>query len=154
MYQRILVPVDGSPISERGLDEAIGLARLTGGRLRLMHVVDELSVAMGATAGFASVGADTFRLLRDGGEQILANAKARVEAARLPVDTVLDDTLGGRICDLVVAQARQWPAELIVIGTHGRRGVGRLLLGSDAEQVLRLAPVPVLLVRAAEEQGT
>jgi nucleotide-binding universal stress UspA family protein len=111
-------------------------------------------VAMGGTAGFASVGADTFRLLRDGGEQILANAKARVEAARLPVDTVLDDTLGGRICDLVVAQARQWPAELIVIGTHGRRGVGRLLLGSDAEQVLRLAPVPVLLVRAAEEQGT
>jgi nucleotide-binding universal stress UspA family protein len=65
------------------------------------------------------------------------------------VDSVLDDTLGGRISDRVLAQAQQWPAQLIVIGTHGRRGVGRLLLGSDAEQVLRQAPVPVLLVRAA-----
>ena len=47
-------------------------------------------------------------------------------------------------------QARQWPADLIVIGTHGRRGVGRMLLGSDAEQIVRTAPVPVLLVRALE----
>jgi nucleotide-binding universal stress UspA family protein len=150
MYQRILVPVDGSPTSERGLDEAIQLARLTGGRLRLLHVVDGLSVAMGSSAGFMPVAPDTFSLLREGGDQILANARTRVEAATIPVDTVLDDTLGGRICDLVVAQARQWPADLIVIGTHGRRGVGRVLMGSDAEQVLRLAPVPVLLVRAAE----
>jgi nucleotide-binding universal stress UspA family protein len=150
MYQRILVPVDGSPTAERGLDEAIGLARLTGGRLRLMHVVDELSVALGSSGGFMTAGPDTFQLLRQGGEEILANAKARVEAAGLAADTVLDDTLGGRICDLVVTQAQQWPADLIVIGTHGRRGVGRLLMGSDAEQVLRLAPVPVLLVRAAE----
>lgn len=150
MYQRILVPVDGSPTSERGLDEAIRLARLTGGRLRLLHVVDELSVALGNAGGFAVAAPDMFKLLREGGEQILASARARVEAAGLPVDTALDDTLRGRVCDLVVAQAQQWPADLIVIGTHGRRGVGRLLMGSDAEQILRLAPVPVLLLRAAE----
>jgi nucleotide-binding universal stress UspA family protein len=47
--------------------------------------------------------------------------------------------------------AKSWGAELIVIGTHGRRGVGRILLGSDAEQTVRIAPVPVLLVRAPEE---
>jgi nucleotide-binding universal stress UspA family protein len=150
MYQRILVPVDGSPTSERGLDEAIRLARLTGGRLRLMHVVDELSLAMANGGGFSMARPDMFQLLRDGGAQILAQAQARVEAASLPVDTLLDDTLGGRVAELVVAQARQWPAELIVIGTHGRRGVGRLVMGSGAEQILRLAPVPVLLVRAAE----
>ena len=51
------------------------------------------------------------------------------------------------MCDLVAKAAKEWPAELVVIGTHGRRGVGRLLLGSDAEQILRLSPVPVLLVR-------
>lgn len=150
MYQRILVPVDGSPTSDRGLDEAIRLAQLTGGRLRLMHVVDELSLALGNAGGFSMATPDMFQLLRDAGAQILAQARARVEAAALPVDTVLDDTLGGRVCDLVVTQAKQWPADLIVIGTHGRRGVGRLVMGSGAEQILRLAPVPVLLVRAAE----
>ena len=150
MYQRILVPVDGSPTSGRGLDEAIRLARLTGGRLRLLHVVDELSVSLGGAGAFTG-GAmpDTFALLREAGQSILAQAQAQVEAAGVPVDSVLDDSLGGRICDRVLAQSQAWPAELIVIGTHGRRGVGRLLLGSDAEQVLRQATVPVLLVRAA-----
>jgi len=66
----------------------------------------------------------------------------------VPVDGVLLDTFNRRLCDLVVRAARDWPADLVVIGTHGRRGVGRLLLGSDAEQILRLSPVPVLLVRA------
>ncbi len=150
MYQRILVPVDGSPTSGRGLDEAIRLARLTGGRLRLLHVVDELSVSLGGVSAFSGTPApDTFSLLREAGQAILAQAQGQVRAAGVPFDSVLDDTLGGRICDRVVAQAQQWPAELIVIGTHGRRGVGRLLLGSDAEQVLRQAPVPVLLVRDA-----
>jgi nucleotide-binding universal stress UspA family protein len=153
MYERILVPVDGSATSDRGLDEAIKLARLTGGRIRLMHVVDELSVALGNASAFSGTTAETFRVLREGGEQILAAARARVEAAGLPVDIALDDTLGGRISDRIVAQAREWPAEVIVIGTHGRRGMGRLLMGSDAEQVTRLATVPVLLVRAEEAKG-
>lgn len=153
MYQRILVPVDGSPTSNRGLDEAVRLARLTGASLRLLHVVDELSVALGNAAAFSGTAPETFALLREGGEKILADGRARVEAAGLPVDTVIDDTLRGRISELVAKQAADWPADLIVIGTHGRRGVGRLLMGSDAEQVLRLAPVPVLVVRAAEVAG-
>jgi nucleotide-binding universal stress UspA family protein len=72
-----------------------------------------------------------------------------VEKADIPVDTVLADTLQGRVCDLVIDEANRWKADLIVIGTHGRRGPGRLAMGSDAEQILRLAPAPVLLVRAA-----
>jgi len=52
------------------------------------------------------------------------------------------------VSDLVIDQAREWGANLIVLGTHGRRGVNRMLLGSDAEQILRMATVPVLLVRA------
>ncbi|MGA7537737.1 MAG: universal stress protein [Steroidobacteraceae bacterium] len=50
----------------------------------------------------------------------------------------------------IVQRAREWPADLIVCGTHGRRGVRRLLLGSDAEYILRHTPVPILLVRASE----
>lgn len=147
MYQRILVPVDGSPTAQRGLAEAIALARSGGGRLRLLHVVDELSFALSADA-FASYAGDMLTLLREGGEQILAKARAEVEAAGVAVETVLRDSYAGRVGDLVAAEASAWPADLIVIGTHGRRGVGRLFMGSDAEQVLRLAPVPVLLVRA------
>ena len=147
MYQRILVPVDGSPTSRRGLDEAIAVGRLTGARLRLMHVVDQTSFAMSADA-FGAYTGDLLTLLRQGGEQILVDAKAKVEAAGLAADTVLRESLAGRVCDLVTAEARAWPAELIVLGTHGRRGAGRMLLGSDAEQILRLSPVPVLLVRS------
>ncbi|MCR5868735.1 MAG: universal stress protein [Aquincola tertiaricarbonis] len=146
-YQHILVPVDGSPTGLRGLDEAVALARLTRGRLRLLHVVDELTFASGFETGTAFM-ADVVPLMREAGEAVLRESAARVQAAGVPVDTVLCDRFATRVCDAVVTEARQWPADLIVLGTHGRRGVGRLLLGSDAEQVLRLAPVPVLLVRA------
>jgi nucleotide-binding universal stress UspA family protein len=146
MYQRILVPVDGSAYSNRGLAEAIALARLTGARLRLVHVIDEAFVALGMD-GAAGAGADLIGLAREAAQRVLADAVAQVEAAGIAVDQCLLDSFNGRLCELVVAEARAWNADLIVIGTHGRRGVGRLLLGSDAEQILRLAPVPVLLVR-------
>ena len=149
MYSRILVPVDGSATSARGLAEAIALARLTGAQLRLVHVVDEISFSMAAD-GFSGMGSEMLSLLREGGAKVLADARALVEAAGLAVDTVLKDSFQGRVCDLVVAEAQAWPADLIVIGTHGRRGAGRLFMGSDAEQVLRLASVPVLLVRKPE----
>jgi nucleotide-binding universal stress UspA family protein len=149
MYQRILVPVDGSATSARGMAEAIALARLTGAQLRLLHVVDEMSFSLAAD-GFSGMAGEMLSMLREGGVKVLAAAQAQVEAAGLKVDTVLKDSFQGRVCDLVVAEAEAWPADLIVIGTHGRRGAGRLFMGSDAEQVLRLASVPVLLVRSPD----
>lgn len=152
MYQRILVPVDGSPTSTRGLKEAIKLARLTGARLRLIHVVDELALASGLEAATMMTG-EMMQLVREGGERLLARARASAEKAGVATDTVLGDSLAGRICDQVVDQARKWRADLIVLGTHGRRGLGRMLLGSDAEMIVRLANVPVLLVRAKPAPG-
>jgi nucleotide-binding universal stress UspA family protein len=149
MYTKILVPVDGSPTSNRGLDEAIKLARLTGAKLKLLHVVDLLTIAMTPEAG-AGLTAQMVDLLTEGGKTILADARARVQAADLDVDTELIDSLAVRVCDQVVDVAKAWGADLIVIGTHGRRDVGRLMIGSDAEQIVRRAPAPVLLVRAAE----
>ncbi len=146
MYQRILVPVDGSPTADLGLDEAIRLARLTGATLRLVHAVDELSFATGLEPA-AVYAADLIPLLREAGVKVLERAQARAAAAGISADTVLLESFAGRLSDFVVEQAQAWQAELIVIGTHGRRGVRRLLLGSDAEQILRSAPVPVLLVR-------
>ena len=149
MYQRILVPIDGSPTAERGLAEAIKLGRLTGAQLRLVHVVDELSFALSASQGMTTMTGDVLDMLREAGAEILAQGAASVRAAGLQVDTVLKDSLAGRVSDLVFREAGAWPADLIVLGTHGRRGVGRLFLGSDAETIVRSAPVPVLLLRAA-----
>ncbi len=149
MYQRILVPVDGSATSGRGLEEAIRMARQSGGQLRLIHVIDELSMSlsMDAYSGFAG---DWLGLLREGGQQVLQEAQDTVKAAGVPVDSVLLDNFSAPLHEHVNAEAARWNADLIVLGTHGRRGVGRALLGSSAEQVLRSASVPVLLLRSPE----
>ena len=146
MYQRILVPTDGSATSEKALSEAIAMARLSGGSIRLLHIVDALTVAA-VSDGLASYSDTLLPLLHEGGRQILEAAQQRVAAAGVAVEGTLREVVAGRVCDLVQEAAAAWPADLIVIGTHGRRGVQRLLLGSDAEQILRSATVPVLLVR-------
>jgi len=148
MYQRILVPIDGSTTASRGLDEAIELAGLTHASMRLIHVVDQLSYAVGFDA-YAAYDPEILVQVRQAGKQMLEQGRARVAAAGVPVDVLLVDSMASRLSEIVVEQAKSWGADLIVIGTHGRRGVGRLLLGSDAEQIVRVAPVPVLLVRAA-----
>ena len=148
MYQRILVPIDGSPTSDRGLDEAITLARITGGSIRLVNILDELVFTTGFESG-ATYTDTVLPALRQGSERILAAAARRVTAAKVAVDTLTSECFAKRPCDVIVEEAARWPADLIVVGTHGRRGVNRMMLGSDAEQVARIAPVPVLLVRSA-----
>ncbi|CAB3815077.1 TRAP-T-associated universal stress protein TeaD [Achromobacter dolens] len=152
MYQRILVPVDGSPTSERGLQEAIRLALLTHASLRLIHVIGEMSFMLGIDAyGYAA--GELLDLLRKDGTEILQQASATVRAQGVPVDSVLYENLDKTVQQRIIAEAEMWKADLIVIGTHGRRGVRRLVLGSSAEGVLRTSPVPVLLVRAPEESA-
>ena len=143
IYQRILVPVDGSPTSNAGLDEAIRIASVTGAKLRLVHVLDGLVFGLG-TETFVG---DVLGMLSEAGAQILAQGKARAETSRVATETFITEVFGERVCDVVADQASGWKADLIVIGTHGRRGARRLVMGSDAEQIVRSAPVPVLLVR-------
>lgn len=149
MYERILVPIDGSDTASRGLDEAIALASRLGAELHLLYVVDaRLLIAE------VSVFAPPSQLLDDwraAGEKLLAEGLARVRAASLRGDGAVRCDPGLRVCDLIVQEARQCGAGLIVMGTHGRHGLRRMALGSDAELVLRDAPVPVLLVRAEEQ---
>ncbi|MEO7117140.1 MAG: universal stress protein [Caldimonas sp.] len=152
MYQRILVPIDGSPTSTQGLDEAIRLAKVTGGRIRLLHVLDELVFPTGFGTG-ASYLEDVMPRKRLEGQRILDKGRDHVQAAGVAVDTFESECFATRTSDVVCAEATAWNADLIVIGTHGRRGVGRVLLGSDAEQVVRSASIPVLLVRAADESA-
>jgi nucleotide-binding universal stress UspA family protein len=150
MYPLILVPLDGSPTAQRGLTEALALARALGSTLRIVHVVDahqlpaEISAA--ATVGQLLEGwrADGQRIVHQAGET------ARMAGVEAQEGVLFDPA--GRVCDLIIDDARRAGAGLIVMGTHGRRGWRRLALGSDAELVLRESPVPVLLVRAAEAE--
>ena len=146
MYDRILVPVDGSPTSDKGLTEAIALAKLTGGRIKLLHVFEAPFLAIGSESALLR-GEDIHDVTRGAAEQVLAKAAAQVKASGVEAAQVLLDCEGRRLCDLVAETSLAWAASLIVLGSHGRRGLQRMLLGSDAEQILRTAPVPVLLVR-------
>jgi nucleotide-binding universal stress UspA family protein len=149
MYKKILVPVDGSPSSLRGLDEAIKLAKESNAAVCLVHAVNEFFVDMGF--GPAVMTPELIESLRDGGAIILNSAASKVRELGLKPETVLLDRVGTTVADLILKQAKEWSADLIVMGTHGRRGLSRLAMGSDAELVVRSATVPVLLVRAAEK---
>jgi len=153
MYQRILVPIDGSAASTQGLDQAIQLAKITGAHVRLVHVMDRLSFATGIEA-YASYNSDLIPRMKEAAEKILDDGSRRAEAAGVRFDTSLIDNLALPIGERVKECVEDWGAELVVIGTHGRRGIKRLLMGSDAEQIMRLSPVPVLLVKAAGEGGS
>ena len=146
MYKRILVPVDGSETSNRALVAALQMARETSGRVRLLHAIDELAYL----SAFEYSG-QVLEAARKGGAKTLEDAAAIATASGVPADHKLVEVTGQRLGEVVADEARNWDADLIVIGTHGRRGVSRVLLGSGAEQVLRLAPVPVLAVRTPEE---
>lgn len=144
MYTTILSPVDGSETSKRGAQEAIRLAKDQQAQLRFLCVIDTYMPALDPEIAF-DVG--VIESLRKWGEKILSESMAAATAAGVAAETTLVETAGGRVAELIVEQARQWPAAIIVMGTHGRRGFNHLLMGSDAEAVIRLSPVPVLLVK-------
>ena len=148
MYKRLLVPIDGSETARLGLEEAVRLGKSTGGRIRLIHVVNELPLMSPTMTG--TVMTEIIDALREQGSRILASAEDTVRSAGLEAETRLVEAMGGPAGEQVVRDAAAWPADVIVCGTHGRRGVRRIVMGSDAEYILRHTPVPVLLVRASE----
>jgi nucleotide-binding universal stress UspA family protein len=145
VYQRIFVPVDGSAAATLGLSEAIRLAKNQRSQLRLFHIADERVVDCGFGPG--TYGGELIESAREDGRKILSNAQALAQQGGMAPEILLMDSMGGQIAALIIAQARAWSADLIVMGTHGRRGISRLAMGSDAECVVRNAPVPVLLIR-------
>jgi nucleotide-binding universal stress UspA family protein len=150
MYKKILVPVDSSPTSLCGLREAIRLAKDQGATLRLLHVVDELLVGMGYVQ--TAIDYEAFvKAVRECGKRVLESMQGEARAQGLTAESELVEAVGGRAADMIVDAATQWGADLIVMGTHGRKGIGRLLMGSDAELVLRTSTVPVLMIRNPQE---
>lgn len=145
MYARILVGIDGSYPSVLALDEAIRLAKALGSKLRILHVVDE-GLVLSPNVPSANLG-ETEPARLEEGRSILDSARDRARKEGVEPETVLLEEMTHQPGRLLVDQAAEWPADLIVCGTHGRSGVQRLVLGSDSEYVARHATVPVLLVR-------
>ena len=146
MYRRILVPLDGSRTSQLGLGEAVKLAKSQGSSLRLLHVVDELMLM--TTPEMAYDVAELIEVLKQDGRRILEKGAAHARKHGVKVQTSLVESAGGHAAQTIIDEARKYHASLIVLGTHGRRGLKRMVMGSDAEEVVRNAPAPVLLVRS------
>ena len=145
MFKRILVPVDGSATSSKALTQALRLAKENGSKVRLVHSIDEL-----VYVGAYDYSADLVKAVREAGAKVLADALAIAKAAGVEADTRLVDLPPQRLGASVAKEAESWDADLIVLGTHGRRGFSRVMLGSGAEQIIREAKVPVLTVRSDE----
>jgi nucleotide-binding universal stress UspA family protein len=146
-WLRILVPVDGSAAAAAGATEAIRLAAAHGADICLLHVREKLP----ALQGMDVVGKrQSIENVTRFGRKVLAAVRSAAERNGVRVRTVLRQNPRASVAETIVAEARSWRADAIVMGTHGRRGITRLVLGSAAEATLRLAPVPVLLVRAPD----
>jgi nucleotide-binding universal stress UspA family protein len=144
MYERILVAVDGSDTSSHALREGIALAKKFETPLRIVHVIENAYVRVGPAEGINVE--PIAQAWREAGQKVLDEASAQARSAGVETETALLEEVG-RVSEIVVEEAKRWNADLIVIGTHGRHGLQHLLLGSVAEGVLRIAPVPVLAVR-------
>jgi nucleotide-binding universal stress UspA family protein len=146
MFKRILVAVDGSQTGELALQTAIRLATELQAQLRIAHAADIANINQDAEFPNRSRMAEN---IIKNGQDILSGSEAIAASAGVAAETTLItiDTLKKRIPEAIAEEAETWPADLIVIGTHGRSGLARLFLGSVAEGVARVASKPVLLVR-------
>jgi len=146
MYRKILVPIDGSHTAKEGLREAIRLAQESrGATIRLLHVLEPLPALQGMEVIITK---QVLRNLHAFGNRVLKDAKSLVEQQGIRAEAVFRKPGTGRASAAIIAEAGRWKPDVIVMGTHGRRGISRLVMGSDAEAVARFAPVPVLLIRA------
>ncbi len=144
MYQRILVPIDGSATSERALDEAIKFAQQQNSRIELVHVLEDIWYF--DNENYLNY-AELVQTMRYSGEKILAQAQNKFLQAGVMVDIRLLEAQGERVANVIINEAKNSLADLIIIGTHGRSGFNRMLLGSIAEGVMRMAHIPILLIR-------
>ncbi len=124
MYAKILVPIDGSQASAAGLTEAIKIAQSQGSEIRLVHVVDDLILEAGYGAGIYAC--DAVEALRKAGRELLDAAQTTARHEGVTTNSVLLESVGGPASDVIVAEAKAWSADLVVMGTHGRHGLARL----------------------------
>lgn len=146
LFQRILVAVDETEVSHGAVDLAAMLAKEHGGTLTIVHAVDWAGIAAQMESGVELSDPEPIvEAMREGGRKVLAAAAARAKALGVTArERLIDD----RPVDAVAEVVGEIKATLVVVGTHGRHGIGRLFLGSVAEGVLRQSTIPVLVTKA------
>ena len=148
MYKNILVPIDGSKLSDKAAKEAVGLARAVGAKLTLFHCVADFPAPVYAESAIlaAQITAGQYRkeAVRHA-EEVLAKAAAKLASAGLAIDTM--HAVGDLPYNAIVGAAVKKKCDLIVMASHGRRGLSGFLLGSETQKVLTHSKVPVLVVR-------
>jgi nucleotide-binding universal stress UspA family protein len=149
MYKRILVCFDESPTSSRALLAALQLAALRDSAIRIVHVLEH-PMSLGGYP-YGPRGEHYLHLAQRHAQDVLKGALDTADLSGQQADIRLIDGAGQRLGEAIAAEAQSWSADLVVVGSHGRHGVRRALLGSGAEQILRLAHVPVLVVRGEAE---
>ncbi|WP_300336102.1 universal stress protein [Accumulibacter sp.] len=151
MYKRIMVALDQSFMTGRVLETAIELAKSTGARIAICHAIDETILAQREVAMMLpnSVGKTEARL-RLGAEGFLGKAAETVRAAGVEVEIKVVESEQKHVSDMLIDAAAEWHADLLVVGTHGRRGIERYFVGSVAERLVRKGRRSLLLVRSEE----
>ena len=149
MFKTILVPTDGSPLSAKAIDAALRLAKLAGGRIVAFHVVEPYPL-QGAYAaegsGIPALQPESFAERgREYAQRVLDGVAAAAAAAQVPCST--DHAISHSASEAIVDQARREGCDLIVMASHGRRGLKGLLLGSETQKVLTHSKIPVLVYR-------
>jgi nucleotide-binding universal stress UspA family protein len=151
MYSHILIATDGSELAQKGVDHGLSLAKQLGSKVTILNVSEPLSPylfggEMGAGAAVASIDFEAYRRQqRDAATTVLDKAKAAAAGAGVPVDTLYVEEM--RPAEAIVDTAKERNCSLIIMASHGRRGLGRLFLGSQTIEVLTHSPIPVLVVR-------
>ena len=147
MYKRILCPVDGSETSNYGVSEAIALAKGQGAIMLFFHIIDDYIPIVDGLGSLPHVNVSD--VLLSNAKMVLKKANDEAESHGVKAETKMIKVFSGNLADIIVNEAKDWDADIIVMGTHGLRGFDRLVMGSDAESVVRTSPVPVMLLNMA-----
>nr|WP_296749573.1 universal stress protein [Thioalkalivibrio sp.] len=151
MYRHIFVAIDDSPTSRKALKEAISLAQIHGATLEIAHAIDENLVHVFHAKGMTTTTRKELKkVLRTDAEACLESAVKQAEKAGVKATPRLLRGHGEHNSDLIASAIQESQADLLVVGSHGRRGVRRLFLGSVAENLARKVSISVLMVRGTE----
>jgi len=149
MYTRIMAAIDDSFATSKVLDTAIDVAKKYGAKLAICHALDVTIFAQGTAATWLSNGVGQVEsTLRDSALVFVDEAAKVVHAAGLEVEIKQVESEQAHVAEILAEAAAEWQADLLVAGTHGRRGVDRFFVGSVAEQLVRKARTSLLLVRS------
>ncbi len=146
MYKRVLFPVDGSPCSEQALREGLELAKSCGAEATVLFVIENPLLTLPMLPEGIPYEADLYEDLKKAGEEVLERARRIAQEVGVPVDTILHE---GQPVPTIVEFAKDH--DLVVMGTHGRGGLEKLILGSVTEGVLHRTEKPVLVIRCKRE---